>query len=359
MIVMLMMCGCEKQVQQEDTVQKTEASEIRAVWIYYDELSMKNEKNANSQSFEQKITKMLDNCSKHGINTVFVQVRPFCDAFYKSELFPPSVYLSGEQGKDTGYDALQICIEKAHERGISVHAWINPFRVMYYSKKFTVSKTNPSYDWIENDSKNIIKTDDGIFMCPASYEVQKLVIDGVREIAENYDVDGIHIDDYFYPTTDESADSSFYKTYTESGGKLTLDEWRRANISALVSAMYSTVKSKNEDCIFSISPQGNIDNNQNSQYADVKMWCSEKGYADWIIPQIYYSFDNTVLPFDKAVGDWNKIKSENVKIIWGIALYKIGNDFDENEISKQIEYLKSLGSYDGVAYFSYSQLEKL
>ena len=89
------------------------------------------------------------------------------------------------------------------------------------------------------------------------------------------------------------------------------------------------------------------------------MWCSEKGYADWIIPQIYYSFDNTVLPFDKAVGDWNKTKSENVKIIWGIALYKIGNDFDENEISKQIEYLKSLGSYDGVAYFSYSQLKKL
>ncbi len=353
------LCGCEGQPEANPETTKSEDTEIRAVWIYYDELSMLGEKENTAERFTEKISLMLDKCASYNINTVFVQIRPFGDAFYNSEIFPSSYYLAGKQGENIGYDALKICIEQAHSRNISLHAWLNPFRVMYYSKKFELAESNPCYEWIEEKSENIITTDEGIFMCPASLETQKLVTDGVREIVANYDVDGIHIDDYFYPTADESADRTFYKKYTDNVGTLTLDEWRRTNISALVSSIYSAVKTAKSDCIFSISPQGNIDNNLNSQFADVMEWCTQNGYADWIIPQVYYSFDNTILPFDKAVNEWNELNSGNVRLIWGIALYKSETEFGENEIKKQIEYLKQSNNYNGYAVFSYSYLDEL
>lgn len=359
LLIILTLCSCQKQYNTDLKKNQPKDTEIRAVWIFYDEISMLNYKNPTEKDFTDKITAMLDKCTQYNINTVFIQVRPFCDAMYDSEIFPSSYYLTGEQGKKAEFDALKICVEQSHIRNIKIHAWINPFRIMYNSKKFEISESNPCYDWINNDSGNIIKTDEGYFMCPASHEVQKLVIDGIHEIAENYDVDGIHIDDYFYPTTQKSADEIFYADYIKSGGELELYDWRRANISALVGAMYSAVKSIKPDCIFSISPQGNIDNNKNSQYADVEEWCSHSGFADWIIPQVYYSLDNSVLPFKTAVDKWEKISTDSAKLIWGLAGYKVGNEFDITEFEKQTEYIKNKGSYCGYAIFSYSHLDKL
>ena len=357
--ILVLLSGC---TTGPDNTVDTDTTKISGVWIYYSELSMLNEKNKNQKTFTAKIEKIFDNCVEWGINTVFLQVRPFSDSFYKSEIFPWSYYLTGQQGKHVDYDPLEICIKLAHERNLSLHAWVNPFRIAFDDDITLLSKNHPAMEWIKGKTDDIVFVNDGIFYSPASMNAQKLVIDGVREIVRNYDVDGIHIDDYFYPSVDTKVDAGYYKQYTEAGGKLKLNDWRLNTVSALVSQMYSAVKSENSNCIFSISPAGNIQNNYEQQFADVKLWCSTRGYADWIIPQLYYGFENETLPFDKALVHWEKLNTIGaVKMIYGIAAYKV-NDSDEEWksgrgiIDKQLSFVKEKSDSYGVAYFSYSSL---
>ena len=345
-----------------ENLPRNEAAKISAVWIFYSEISMLNEKNKDEKAFTAKATEMLDNCVEWGINTVFLQVRPFSDSFYKSVIFPWSYYLTGEQGKSVKYDPLEIFINLAHERNISLHAWINPFRIAFDDDTSKLSDNHPALDWIDKKTADVIFVNDGIYYSPASLSVQRLVIDGAREIVKNYDVDGVHIDDYFYPSTDKSVDSEYYTQYRDGGGKLKLDEWRLNVISAFVAELYTAVKSEDSDCIFSISPAGNIRNNYEQQYADVKLWCSKRGYADWIIPQLYFGFENETLTFDKALEDWSKLDTIGaVRMIYGIAAYKV-NDSDtewqagEGIIDKQLDLLRKTDNFYGTAYFSYSSL---
>ena len=184
----------------------------------------------------------------------------------------------------------------------------------------------------------------------------------MREIIRNYEVDGIHIDDYFYPSTDVGVDKTYYDEYKKNGGALFYDKWRLDVISSFVSQMYTAVKSERNDCIFSISPAGNINNNYEEEYADVERWCSEKGYCDWMIPQIYYGFENEALPFDKACKSWSELdKSDDVRMIYGIPAYKVNGEDEEFKagggiIEKQISVAKATDNYGGVAFFSYSSL---
>lgn len=364
MSAFLFMFGC---VAVPGTQEKAATKvEVSAVWVYFSELSMKSEKGGTKKSFTDKIDKIFSDCVTLGINTVFVQVRPCCDAFYKSEIFPWSAYLTGEQGKAVDYDPLEIMVVQGHKKGLTIHAWINPFRISFDDDKTKISEDNPALKWLDNKDEtlaaNVVRVNNGLYFSPASTDAQKIVIDGVREIVRNYDVDGIHIDDYFYPSVQDSVDESFYTAYKESGGELSLKEWRLANVSSLVSSMYSAVKSENSECIFSISPAGNINNNYSQQYADVKLWCAERGYADWIIPQIYYGFENERLSFDTACDEWNGLNTVGaVKMIYGIGAYRI-NESDEEWnagngiIKKEIEYAKSKSDYYGAAFFSYSSL---
>ena len=357
-LFLLMLSGC---VGNSETV--TPDSEIiNAVWIYYSELSMTNVRGGTGESFKNKFSEMLDICEKYGINTIFFQVRPFCDAFYRSEIFPESAYLTGRQGGKADYDPLGIAVAMAHERDISLHAWINPFRISVDGDVSKLSDDNPAMKWIKNNSRNVVRTNGGIYFCPASSDAQKIVLDGVREIVNGYDVDGIHIDDYFYPSTDKSVDESFYNEYIENGGELSLKNWRLDTVSAFVSQLYSAAKSVSGDCVFSISPAGNILNNYNEQYADVKLWCSKRGYCDWIIPQLYYGFENEKLSFSLALKMWSALSlDESVSMIYGIGAYRI-NDSDEEWnagsgiIEKQINMCRAEKNYGGAAFFSYSSL---
>lgn len=357
--VLFLFSGCVASPQDSQT---DETSAVSAVWIFYSELSMLNEKNKDEKAFTAKVTEMFDNCVEWGINTIFLQVRPFSDSFYKSDIFPWSYYLTGKQGKSVDYDPLEICIDLAHERDIALHAWINPYRIAFDDDISLLSENHPALGWIKEKTADVVFVDGGIYYSPASLAAQKTVLDGVREIVRNYDVDGIHIDDYFYPSTDKSVDSFYYREYTDGGGKMKLDEWRLNMVSAFVSQMYNTVKSENSDCIFSISPAGNIRNNYEQQFADVKLWCSQRGYADWIIPQLYYGFENDSLPFDKALSQWENLNTIGaVKMIYGIAAYKV-NDSDEEwqagkgMIDRQLSVIKKNSKAYGIAYFSYSSL---
>ena len=157
-------------------------------------------------------------------------------------------------------------------------------------------------------------------------------------------------------------DKVYYDDYKKKGGKLFHDKWRLDVISSFVSQMYTAIKSENKDCVFSISPAGNINNNYEEEYADVERWCSERGYCDWIIPQLYYGFEDEAVPFDKACDNWSKLDTIGaVRMIYGIAAYKI-NDSDEEFdvgngiIEKEISAAKETDNYGGVAFFSYTSL---
>ena len=362
LLAMLLLCSCS--VVGKPKSKKSNGKEISAVWISYTELSMIDEDGSDEASFRAKISTMFDKCEKLGINTVFAQVRPFCDAMYPSEIFPWSKYLTGYQGDPVYYDPLEIMVDEAHTRGMGLHAWINPFRVSFDTDLDKLSKKNPAKILLsdEKTKDRVVTADGGLYLSPASTENHKLIVDGVREIIRNYEVDGIHIDDYFYPSTDESVDKVYYDRYKKSGGKLFYDKWRLEVISSFVSQMYTAVKSERSDCVFSISPAGNITNNYEEEYADVERWCSEKGYCDWIIPQLYYGFENEALPFDKACDNWSKLDTDGtVRMIYGIAAYKV-NDSDEEFdagkgiIEKEISVAKATDNYGGIAFFSYSAL---
>ena len=338
--------------------------EMRGVWVSYMELSMENESSKTQKVFEDKFTEIAQKCRESGFNTLIVQVRPFCDALYKSSYFPWSHILTGTQGENPQYDALQIMCDICKENNLKIHAWINPYRVSSNETPKKLSDNNP---YIKN-SEIGIKTDNGIFLDPSNETAQQLVCDGVKEIAENYDVDGIQFDDYFYPTEDESFDKKQYEAYIEKYGKessMSLDNWRMQNVNTLICKVYRTIKSVDSSVEFGISPQGNIGNND-GLYADVKSWCTCKGFADYICPQIYFSLENPALTFEDCLNSWTSLDfDENVKLYVGLGGYKAGNgEYDEETwlssdsiLADEYDILRNNKSVRGFMLYSYNSLE--
>lgn len=338
--------------------------EMRGVWVSYMELSMENESSNTQKAFEDKFTEIAQKCRESGFNTLIVQVRPFCDALYKSSYFPWSHILTGTQGENPQYDALQIMCDICKENNLKIHAWINPYRVSSNETPKKLSGNNP---YIKN-SEIGIKTDNGIFLDPSNETAQQLISDGVKEIAENYDVDGIQFDDYFYPTEDESFDKKQYEAYIEKYGKencMGLDNWRMQNVNTLICKVYRTIKSVDSSVEFGISPQGNIGNND-GLYADVKSWCTCKGFADYICPQIYFSLENPALTFEDCLNSWTSLDfDENVKLYVGLGGYKAGNgEYDEETwllsdsiLADEYDILRKNKSVRGFMLYSYNCLE--
>ena len=197
------------------------------------------------------------------------------------------------------------------------------------------------------------------YLDPAYSEVRELIAEGVTEILENYDVDGIHIDDYFYPTTEESFDREAF----ERSGSRDLARWRRDNVTAMVKGIYDAVKAHDGRQVFGISPQGNIEADLDGQYADVRLWAGEKGYCDYILPQIYYGFRNESLPFEETLQAWEELRGDSgVGLIIGLAGYKEGKPDkwagageqewveDSGVIERQIAAVKASGA-DGYAVY--------
>ena len=345
-----------------DTPESNE--EMRGVWVSYMELSMENESSKTQKAFEDKFTEIAQKCREGGFNTLIVQVRPFCDALYKSSYFPWSHILTGTQGENPQYDALQIMCDICKENNLKIHAWINPYRVSSNETPKKLSDNNP---YIKN-SEIGIKTDNGIFLDPSNETAQQLISDGVKEIAENYDVDGIQFDDYFYPTKNENFDKKQYEAYIEKYGKensMSLDNWRMQNVNTLICKIYRTIKSVDSSVEFGISPQGNIGNND-GLYADVKSWCTCKGFADYICPQIYFSLENPALTFEDCLDSWTSLDfDENVKLYVGLGGYKAGNgEYDEETwllsdsiLADEYDILRNNKSVRGFMLYSYNCLE--
>ncbi len=340
---------------EEDTAEETE--EFRAVWIAYSNFDAK--KYSNRNEFAEFVGEMFDNAVNCGMNAVVVHVRPFSDAMYQSDYFPWSKYASGKQGVHPGFDPLRIMVEEAHVRGLQIHAWLNPYRVTAAGNTdpMSLSKKNPARKYLTNskkkDDRYVLAYHDQLFYNPSVPAVRKLIINGVKEIVQYYDVDGIHFDDYFYPAFSEETytvyfDAPEYEEYVAkqtAKGKSYKDivAWRKGNVNTLVSGVYKAIKEIDPDCVFGISPGGYIDYYKNDYfrwYVDYQTWMSKPGYIDYICPQIYWSFNTlNTYPYYETLLKWEAaLKTDAVKLYVGLPAYKMN---EKVKISSASDYYDS------------------
>ena len=341
--------------------------EVRGVWIAsVFNINYPSSAWLDEASLADELDVILDNCEKCSLNTVVFQVRPACDALYDSELFPVSSFLSHDGV--LRFDPLTYLTEKAHERGISVHAWVNPLRV-------TVSPD--SAPTLPDDSPAVLHPDwtvkyaDGkLYLNAGIPEVREYVADGVREIVEKYDVDGVVFDDYFYPYPTGGADFDDADTF-EKYGSGSVADWRRENINGLVKSCYDAAKSVREDCLFGVSPGGvwQNDDGENggsatrgfetyeSLYCDTLAW-AKGGYVDYIAPQIYWSFDENAAPFGVLNDWWNaSLDGTGVDFLIAHGAYRYEDwDSPSGEMTKQVEAARQCLSYKGSLFYGYADI---
>ncbi len=314
---------------------------------------------------------LLDNISEMGFNAVFLQVRPSCDAFYKSEIFPWSKYLTGTQGQspDNDFDPLAFFVDEAHKRGLELHAWINPYRVTATSSdNDLLSANNPAVLYPE---LTVTYTDGKIYLNPGEPKARQLILDGIDEIITNYDVDGIHLDDYFYPGEDFDDTDAFQKYGQEFSS---IGDWRRNNNDLLISGINDLIEDKNPDIEFGVSP-GGIWANESSNllgsetngnqtyydsYADTRKWVKEE-YVDYILPQIYWNIGHAAADYKVLVNWWSEAsESTNVELYIGQAAYKAGSDdisdpwYGVSEIREQVDLNRNTSNVNGYSMFSYN-----
>ena len=313
-------------------------NEYKGVWFsYYDyEAYLSTYSKNTGANFTRFFDKVLDNCKAKGFNTILVHVRAFGDAFYKSAYFPTSACIAGRQGKALSYDPLKIIVAEAHKKGMRIEAWINPYRVSTSTSYRSLSAKNQARKW-HNSSKastrrNVLSYGGKLYYNPAKKAVRTLIINGVKEIVTNYDVDGIHMDDYFYPSFTSSNyakafDAREYRASLDKRNGVSIATYRRKQVSRLVSGIYSAIKSIDKNVTFGISPAGEIDNltSKYSYYVDIKKWTKSDKYVDYIAPQIYWGFYHQTAKYDKVLNRWKKITDQSkVKLYVGLPAYKMG-----------------------------------
>ena len=344
------------------------AGEWRAVWVSYLEWAAMDF--STEDAFRAGAVQLLDNCTGLGLNTVLAQVRPFGDALYRSTLFPWSHLCTGVQGKDPGFDPLDVLLQEAHARGISVEAWVNPYRL----RSSAAMPPNLADGNLANTHPEWVCTvDEGLYLNPAEPAAADYVVQGVAELVQNYAVDGIHFDDYFYPTTDESIDAAQFA----ASGAGNLAAWRRENVTALVRAVHDTVKAADPTLRFGISPQGNPDNDENQQYSDVTGWLASGGgdaVVDYLCPQVYWGQGfalhngSTRFAFENIVPAWLAYpRAADVALYFGLGAYRVGvGDGGSNEnslsgwstgraLADQVAFLREQGA-GGWALYRYGSL---
>lgn len=292
---------------------------------------------------QKALTDKLDNLKRLGINTVFFQVKPDGTALWKSKILPWSDTLTGTIGQDPGYDPLQFMLDEAHKRGMKVHAWLNPYRVSVNTKPSTVSELNSTLsqtpssvyvlhrDWIRTAGERFV-------LDPGIPDVRDWITSIVAEVVENYPVDGVQFDDYFYTESPGSAlnDSQTFRRYGQ--GFASKADWRRDNTQRLIAQVSRTIKKLKPEVEFGVSPAGVWRNRSHDpagsdtrgaaaydeSYADTRRWV-QLGLLDYIAPQLYWPFARDAARYDVLAKWWaDVVKSTNTRLYIGVALYKVG-----------------------------------
>ncbi len=359
-------------------------SEIRGVWIAsVFNIDYPSSNSLTAEALQAELDAILETCVKNKLNTVFFQVRPACDALYQSELFPISTYLSADG--TLPFDPLGYLVTKAHSMNIYVHAWVNPLRVTAGGTDLQAlpdgspAKANP--DWV------VPYADGKLYFNPGIAEVRQLVADGVREIVERYDVDGVVFDDYFYPypaynedgTQAEFDDGEEYALY--GGAFDSIADWRRDNVNQLIRLCYTTIHEIDPECMFGVSPFGVWQNDNgtnggsatrnleayNALYCDALAWI-EGGYIDYISPQLYWDFATETSPYDVVLRWWNTaldgaktLNGDQIRLYVSHAAYKYedGNWTEpQGELTEQVTFSRSELAYRGSIFYGYDEIKR-
>lgn len=361
-LIITLVCGCTPTDKTPTKDTQVIGDGIKGVWISFSELDAM----LTCEDFKLQFESAAEKMQKAGISDAYIHTRAFADAIYKSELFP----IRATADKD--YDVLEYMIDVCHQKNIRFHAWINPYRIKTSDSDITtLSPFGTVYGWLKDqdtENDNNVLVSNGLYLNPASSEVRKLIIDGVREVISNYKVDGIHFDDYFYPTTDATFDSASYELY-KSGTQnpMSLEDFRRANVNSLISGCYTAIKFYDKDIEFSISPTASITKNYNEYFADVKAW-AENSCVDRIIPQLYFGFEypDQNFQFETLLKDWkNLLEGYDTRLTIGLAAYKVGTaqepdcyEWQENTdiLKRQVKLIDEDKTLSGYVFFSYSYL---
>ncbi len=320
----------------------TTAQELRGLWVAsVINLDFPSDKNLTPELQQTEFISLLDRCKAVGINAIFVQVRPSGDALYPSMSTPFSEWLVGEQGKipEPFYDPLAFMIEESHKRGIEFHAWFNPFRAVFNNR------TRLSKKHIFNQKPEcFVRYGAQRIFNPGIPEVREYINDLINEVVMRYDIDGIHLDDYFYPYPQEGvkdfADDSTFVTYGQNFTSKA--DWRRNNVDLFIQSLHQEIKRRKKWVKFGVSPFGvwrnKADDPEGSDsragimtydvlYADVRKWLKE-GWLDYIAPQIYFSVGNQYAPYEKMI-EWWQGNAYGRHVYMGEAVYKIQNSGDK------------------------------
>ncbi|QJD83195.1 family 10 glycosylhydrolase [Cohnella herbarum] len=327
---------------------------------------------ANSEQQRQEYIRLLDDLQGMGLNSVFVQVRPSADSFYPSKLVPWSRFVTGKQGQAPDYDPLAFMIEETHRRGMEFHAWFNPFRANTDAKTDNLASNHVAIehpDWI-------VKSGTLMYINPGIPEARQHIIDVIIEVVNGYEIDGVHLDDYFYPSNGVFPDDATYTQYN-ADPLLNKSDWRRDNINRFVEDLGKSIQQAKPQVRFGISPFGVWRNQEvdptgsatkagvtayDNMYADVRKWIKEE-WIDYVAPQIYWSMTLKIAQYNTLVDWWtNEVRGTKVDLYIGHAPYKLGTPEigwnNAQEIIDQLKYNQQYFEIKGDIFFSAQHLRK-
>ena len=335
----------------------TVGDEMRGVWVSYIELTELFQSCTTPAQARAALDDMMAELASYKINTVFFHVRANSDAYYDSELFEPAAAV--KKLLNAGFDPLAYAVTAAHAKGMQLHAWVNPYRVGQQTA------------YLVDGIPTMTDAAGRYYYVPTSTAAQTLILDGIRELLNNYDIDGVQYDDYFYPdsllaeNTVYGFESADYEAYKQAGGTLSVGNWRRAGVDMLIASTHTLTAAKG--VVFGVSPAVNADNTYTALYADCRKWLAQPGYVDYLCPQVYTGFEHGNSAFDKMVNVWRGYsRHSSVKLYFGLALYKIGLKSDtyagagktewvdhSDVMKRSVQYLRDSG-VGGMAFYSYS-----
>jgi uncharacterized lipoprotein YddW (UPF0748 family) len=346
--------------------------EMRAVWIAtINNIDWPPRSGMTPDQQRASFIQLLNKHQCNGINTIIVQVRPSGDAFYFSAYEPWSQWLTGKQGvaPQPFYDPLQFMIEETHKRGMEFHAWINPLRGVQNIKTSSIAdnhlfRLHP--EWF-------VGFGDKRFFDPGNKAVQQHLLLVVKDIVKRYDVDAIHIDDYFYPYPEAGKKFNDQESFIKSGQGMKLDDWRRSNIDSIVCSISKAIKEEKKTCQFGVSPFGvwrhsSVDStgsktaagptDYDDLYANILLWL-KNGWVDYVTPQVYWEIGHRHTPCEVLIDWWSKnTYGRNCYI--GIGTYKAGINAawkDKSQLPRQIQKIRSTPNIKGMMFFSSKSLE--
>ncbi|AGA28910.1 hypothetical protein Sinac_4739 [Singulisphaera acidiphila DSM 18658] len=353
--------------------------EFRAAWVAtVANIDWPSKPGLSTEVQKREAIAILDRARDMNLNAIVLQIRTSADALYDSKLETWSAFLTGEQGKRPSpyYDPLQFWIEEAHQRGLQLHAWFNPFRARLQGVKY-----KESADHISKTRPDLTKEYGGfLWLDPGEPEAREHTLRVFMDVVKRYDVDGIHVDDYFYPYPIidpanpksnkelDFPDDASWKKYQDSGGKLERGDWRRDNMNQLIERIYQGIKAEKPSVLFGISPfgvprpgqpKGVVGFDQYEKlYADTVLWLN-KGWCDYFAPQLYWKIDAPGQPFRPLLNHWVQ-ENKSKRHIWpGLTSSRIGNgerSYAPEELLGQVEIIRQTPGATGEIFFSMRSL---